>query len=91
MKYEIKVKNSFKRSFKKCLKRGFDENIFIEAVSILAETGWLPQKYHPHALHGKYEGCMECHLQPDWLLVWKQDNQALVLILVETGTHSDLF
>ena len=91
MKYEIKVKGSFKRSFKRCLKRGLDERIFIEAISILAETGNLPQKYNPHALHGKYEGCMECHLQPDWLLVWKQNDKELILILVDTGTHSDLF
>lgn len=91
MKYEIKVKGSFKRSFKRCLKRGLDEKIFIEAVSILAETGTLPPKYRPHALSGKYEGCMECHLQPDWLLIWKQYDKELVLILVDMGSHSDLF
>lgn len=91
MKYKIKVKGSFKRSFKRCLRRGFDERIFIKAISILSETGNLPQQYKPHALHGRYEGCMECHLQPDWLLVWKQNDKELILILVDTGTHSDLF
>lgn len=91
MKYKIQVKGSFKRSYKRCLKRGLDENIFVEAISILAETGTLPKKYNPHPLHGNYEGCMECHLQPNWLLIWKQNDTELILILVDTGTHSDLF
>lgn len=91
MKYEIKVKGSFKRSFKRCIKRGLDEKILIKAISILAETGTLPDNYKPHPLHGDYEGCMECHLQPDWLLVWQQNDRELILVLVDTGTHSDLF
>lgn len=90
-KYEIKVTGAFKKAFKKCLKRGLDENIFVEAVSVLAKTGIMPSKYSPRPLIGKYKGCMECHLQPDWLLVWKQNDKELVLILVDTGTHSDLF
>jgi len=91
MKYQIKTKGSFRRSFKRCIKRGLDENIFVEAISILAETGTLPPQYKPHPLHGRYEGCMECHLQPDWLLVWQQNDKELILILIDTGTHSDLF
>lgn len=90
-KYEIKTTGAFKKAFKKCMKRGLDERIFIEAISILAKTGSLPQKYGAHQLTGKYKGCIECHLQPDWLLIWKQNDKELILILVETGTHSDLF
>lgn len=91
MKYEVKVTGAFKRSFKKCIKRGLDENIFIKAVSILAETGSLPDNYKPHRLHGNYEGCWECHLQPDWLMIWRQNDRELFIMLVDTGTHSDLF
>lgn len=90
-KYQIKTTGAFRKAFKKCLKRGLDERIFVEAISILAQTGSLPPKYSPHHLTGNYKGCMECHLQPDWLLVWKQNDKELILILVDTGTHSDLF
>ncbi|MDD6553918.1 MAG: type II toxin-antitoxin system YafQ family toxin [Prevotellaceae bacterium] len=55
------------------------------------ETGKLPAKYHPHILKGIYHDIWECHLEPDWLLLWKQDEEELVLLLVDTGSHSDLF
>ena len=48
-------------------------------------------EYRPHKLQGKYKGCWECHINPDWLLVWEQDDRQLRLILVDTGSHSDLF
>lgn len=89
--YEIAYSTRFKRSFKKCLKRGLNPDIFRKAVEILAETGRLPSQYRPHKLSGKYNGCWECHLQPDWLLVWQQDDRRLILIFVDTGTHTDLF
>ena len=47
--------------------------------------------YNPHPIKGNYKGCMECHIQSDWLLIWKQDDNKLELIMVDTGTHSDLF
>ena len=55
------------------------------------EKGSLPEKYLPHKLQGKYKGCWECHITPDWLMIWKQFDKELQLILVDTGTHSDLF
>lgn len=91
MKYTVKYSTLFKKSFKRCLKRGCDLERFKTAISILAETGSLPLEYRPHPLKGNYIGCMECHLSPDWLLVWKQYDAELILILVDTGTHSDLF
>jgi len=60
-------------------------------LSILATEGHLPEKYHPHILHGQYEGYWECHITPDWLLVWAQNDRELVLLMTNTGTHSDLF
>lgn len=89
--YEIEYTNSFKRSFKKCLKRGLDSHVFETALRILVEKGSLPQNYKPHKLSGKYRGLWECHLQSDWLLIWFQDDDKLILQLIDTGTHSDLF
>ena len=62
-----------------------------EAISILAETGSLPAQYRPHRLSGKYTGQWECHIEPDWLMVWEQNDTELNLLFLYTGTHSDLF
>lgn len=55
----------------------------------LGETGSLPKEYKPHSLKGNYKGCMECHITLDWLLVWKQNDEDLILLLVDIGSHSD--
>ena len=91
MKYCVRYSTLFKRSFKKCLKRGCNPALFEEVVAILAETGTLPERYRPHKLSGKYSGYWECHITPDWLLIWEQNNKELILLLVDTGSHSDLF
>lgn len=91
MKYTIKYSTLFKKSFKKCMKRGLDPELFRTVLDILANTGKLPPKYKPHNLKGNYKGCMECHLSPDWLLVWKQNDKELILLLVDIGSHSDIF
>lgn len=83
--------NAFKRSLKRCLRRGFDERLFLKVVQILSETGSLPDTYFPHKLKGDYKGCYECHIQPDWLLIWRVDGDRLLLVLVDTGTRADLF
>ena len=90
-KYTVDVTNSFKKEFVDCFKRGLDTDLLVEAVKILATDGILPQEYNPHPLRGKYQGFMECHIQPDWLLVWKQENNHLTLVLTNTGTHSYIF
>lgn len=89
--WEIEYTNRFKRSFKRCVKRGLNVEIFATAVEILRRTGTLPPEYKPHKLTGKYTGYWECHLQPDWLLVWLPREEELVLTFIDTGTHSDLF
>jgi mRNA interferase YafQ len=91
MKYAILFSNQFKRSYKKCLKRGCNKALFEEVVTLLAETGTLPARYKAHKLVGEWKGFWECHIQPDWLLIWEQREEELVLILTDTGTHSDLF
>ena len=58
---------------------------------MLASTGTLPPKYHPHKLVADKRGIWECHIQPDWLITWEQDNNRLTLLFLQTGTHLDLF
>ncbi|MDO4159203.1 MAG: type II toxin-antitoxin system YafQ family toxin [Prevotellaceae bacterium] len=91
MAYTIKSTHRFDKDLRKCIARGFPIEEFKQVVSILSETGKLPEKYKSHKLKGKYAGMWECHIKPDWLLVWDQDDTNLVLLLLDTGTHSDLF
>lgn len=91
MRYEIFRTNSFKKAFKKCVKRGLNIKAFEACVELLASTGALPQKYRPHKLSGKYNNVWECHIEPDWLLLWDQDDDNLTLLLIDTGSHSDIF
>ena len=79
-----------KRERKKRLS-GLDANIFKRAIMLLQTSVTLPVEYRPHKLSGKYAGYWECHLQPDWLMIWLQDDHKLVLHLIDTGTHADLF
>ena len=89
--YEIIYTGQFKRSLKLCVRRGLDIQDFKTVLDILQEKGSLPHEYRPHKLIGKYKGCWECHINSDWLLIWQQDDQQLRLILIDTGSHSDLF
>ena len=76
---------------KLCERRGYDMKLLREAIRILSSDGKLPEKYLPHVLHGDRNGQWECHIQPNWLLVWEQHDQELILVMLNTGTHSDLF
>lgn len=87
----IDYSRKFSKHLVLCQKRGLDLLKIKEVIRILAETGTLPQNYNPHRLHGNYEGCWEAHIEPDWLIIWKIEQNKLVLVLVDTGTHSDLF
>ena len=89
--YSIEYSGQFKKSLKLCKKRGYSLEPLQQVIAILAEKGTLPPEYRPHILSGKYAGIWECHIMPDWLLLWKQDNEKFILLLLETGTHSDLF
>lgn len=89
--YELEYANSFKKGLKNCKKRGYDLTLLQEAIDILQERGVLPERYRPHKLSGKLEGLWECHIKGDWLLIWQQNDTELILIMTDTGTHSDLF
>ena len=91
-KYSIAYTSKFKKQFKKVLKQGKDENKFIEVLAVLAAGGSLEVKYRDHSLiDNKYfKNCRECHIEPDWLLVYKYSNNQLILFLIETGSHSEI-
>lgn len=91
MKYSVSYTKQFEKQLKLCHKRGLDIELLTKAISILEENGSLPQSYKPHKLKGVYSGLWECHLKPDWLLVWEQKDNELILVFIATGTHSDLF
>ena len=88
---EIKPTGRFKRELKACLRRGYDMDALGAVVDMLARQEKLPEKNRDHDLEGEYEGCRECHITPDWLLIYKVSGDSLVLYLMRTGTHSDLF
>jgi mRNA interferase YafQ len=91
MKYKIIPSKRFEKDMKRCQKRGYNMQLIKDAILLLAETGTLPSEYKPHLLHGDRKGQWECHIQPDWLLIWEQHDQELILVMLNTGTHSDLF
>lgn len=89
--YSVDYTNRFKKDLKRCVKRGLDISKILEAVKLLEVTGCLPAKYKPHKLVGNRQGQWECHIQPDWLMVWEQNDMELTLLFLQTGTHADLF
>lgn len=91
MKYDIQRTSQFKKDYKAAVKRNLDMEQLKKVVKILAEGETLPEEYDDHTLKGKYSGYRECHIQPDWLLVYKITEDLLILSLYRTGTHSDLF
>ena len=91
MKYDIQRTSRFKKDYKLAVKRGCDPKLLMDVIGLLANGEKLPEKYNDHSLTGNYAGYRECHVQPDWLLVYKTTESALILTLYRTGTHSDLF
>lgn len=89
--YTIRYTVEFKRQMRLCQRRGYDMAQLHEVIRLLSVDGKLPDKYRPHVLHGNRQGQWECHVQPDWLLIWEQHDQELVLIMLNTGTHADVF
>ena len=87
----IKYHTMFKKDFKKIKKRGYDISRLEKIVELLANEVPLPEQFKDHNLSGNYNGFRECHIAPDWLLVYQVNNNELVLVLSRTGSHSDLF
>jgi len=93
MKYTVEFMKSFKKGYKKVQKQGRDLNKLYSVIEALANGETLEVKYKDHALINDkyYKDCRECHIEPDWLLIYKYNKDRLILFLVETGSHSELF
>ena len=88
MRYELILTSKFKKSLKLAKRRGLNLELLDQVVTMLQNNIPLQEKYE---LKGKYQGFRECHIQPDWLLIYLKDNDVLTLTLVDTGSHTDLF
>jgi len=91
MSYRVRPTAKFQRDLKLAQKRGYDLSLLTEIIKKLAAGQPLPEKNRDHQLAGAYSGCRECHITPDWLLIYEIDRGELILYLTRTGTHSDLF
>jgi len=91
MSYKIEYTGKIKKDIKLAVKRNLNIELFKNVVEILESEGKLPAKYKSHVLKGNYQGFWECHIQPDWLLIWQQNDEIKLISLTRTGTHSDLF
>lgn len=87
----IRYQASFRKDYKKLVKRGYDTRLLAEVIGLLAAEKPLPEKHCDHGLRGRYTGFRECHIAPDWLLIYQIDGEELLLYLTRTGSHSDLF
>lgn len=91
MKYDVIRTSQFKKDFNLARKKGLDTSKIINVISMLADGKTLPKNYNDHALSGNYKGCRDCHIEPDWILIYKIDRKLEILELKRTGSHSDLF
>ena len=91
MTYHIKFTTAYKKSYQRAKKRGLNLKLLDDVVDELRKGRKLDAKHRDHELHGNWAGFRECHIQPDWLLVYLVENDILTLTLVETGTHADIF
>lgn len=88
---KIRYHSTFKKDYKRIVKRGYNINLLNDIIQKLAKGEKLPEKNRDHQLIGNYTGCRECHIAPDWLLIYEIKKDELILVLTRTGTHSELF
>lgn len=88
---KIQVSTKFRKDYKRIKKRGYNLSLLQDILDKLCAQEPLAPKYRDHALTGLYKGFRECHIQPDWLLIYAVDKDKLILVASRTGTHSDLF
>lgn len=89
--YRVETTAQFRKDYKRAFKRGYDMDLLETVVEQLATGKPLAEKHRDHALSGKWAGKRECHIMPDWLLIYQIEDDILILTLTRTGTHSDLF
>ena len=90
-KYTIKYTTQFKKDYKQAKRQNKNIEYLKTIVALLADGKQLPEKYHDHPLVGNWKGHRECHISPDWLLIYKIDEDILILTMARTGSHSELF
>ena len=92
IKYKIKYSKNFKKSLKKVIKQGKNINKLFDVVDMLSEKRLINSKYRDHALYSdkRFYGCRDCHIEPDWILIYKYLENEIILLLVDTGSHSDI-
>jgi mRNA interferase YafQ len=91
MMLDIVLTNQFKKDYVLTEKRRKDMSRIREVMSLIVEQQTLPPQYHNHLLRGDYEGKSECHIQPDWLLIYRVEERPNSVVFYRTGAHSDLF
>ncbi len=91
MKYTIQTTNKFEKDLKLAVKRGLDIEKLLEIVHLLSEDKPLPERCRDHILKGNFQGYHECHIEPNWLLIYDKSDIVRIISLIRTGTHSDLF
>ena len=89
--YQVKFTTAYKKAYKLMKKRGLDISLLDEVVDLLRQGRQLEERYRDHGLTGDLAGFRECHIKPDWLLIYFIENDILTLTLIDTGSHSDLF
>ncbi|MCQ2340153.1 MAG: type II toxin-antitoxin system YafQ family toxin [Paludibacteraceae bacterium] len=89
--YSLCYAPKFLHSVKRCKQQGKDLTLLWDTVQQLVTTGRVPDSYSPHMLEREYMGYFECHIEDDWLLIWKQNDEKLTLVFFDTGTHEELF
>lgn len=88
---ELRQTSNFKKDLRRMIKRGANMELLDEVIQILLRRKTLPEKYHDHPLTGNWHGYRDCHIEPDWVLIYRIDDDALILLATRTDTHSDLF
>jgi len=89
--YRLSYTHTFEKDIKKIKKRGYDTKILTEVIKSLEIKGTVSKNLLPHKLSGNYSDCWECHLKPDWLLIWRKTKNPDMIQLIRTGKHTDLF
>ncbi len=91
-KYNVKYSKEFKKSFKKIIKQGKDIEKLFDVIELLSLKQPLDSRYKDHPLYddNRFRGCRDCHIEPDWILVYKYLDNEIILLLVNTGSHSEV-
>lgn len=89
--YRIKLARSFKKSYRRCQRRGYDMTLLDDVIEMLRKGETLPEKYHDHMLKGSFDGFHECHIRPSWLLIYLVEDDIVTMTMIDTGSHAELF